>query len=142
MILYKLICKDCEISFDSWFSSSREYDKLKKKKLLNCYNCDSSNVAKTLMSPSVFRCKNNTKIDKQDLKYKEIKKTILEYQNFIKKNLDYVGENFAYQARSIHYKNKKVAKGIYGTVSKEEFKELSEEGIEVEMIPWVKNIVN
>jgi len=94
------------------------------------------------MSPSVFRCKNNTKIDKQDLKYKEIKKTILEYQNFIKKNLDYVGENFAYQARSIHYKNKKVAKGIYGTVSKEEFKELSEEGIEVEMIPWVKNIVN
>ncbi|MDC1129301.1 DUF1178 family protein [Candidatus Pelagibacter sp.] len=142
MILYKLICKDCEISFDSWFSSSREYDKLKKKKLLNCYNCDSSNVEKTLMSPSVFRCKNNTKIDKQDLKYKEIKKTILEYQNFIKKNLDYVGENFAYQARSIHYKNKKVAKGIYGTVSKEEFKELSEEGIEVEMIPWVKNIVN
>ena len=107
-----------------------------------CYNCDSSNVEKTLMSPSVFRCKNNTKIDKQDLKYKEIKKTILEYQNFIKKNLDYVGENFAYQARSIHYKNKKVAKGIYGTVSKEEFKELSEEGIEVEMIPWVKNIVN
>ena len=142
MILYKLICKDCEISFDSWFSSSREYDNLKKKKLLNCYNCDSSNVEKTLMSPSVFRCKNNTKIDKQDLKYKEIKKTILEYQNFIKKNLDYVGENFAYQARSIHYKNKKVAKGIYGTVSKEEFKELSEEGIEVEMIPWVKNIVN
>tara|TARA_B110000971_G_scaffold203177_1_gene223511 strand:+ start:547 stop:975 length:429 start_codon:yes stop_codon:yes gene_type:complete len=142
MILYKLICKDCEISFDSWFSSSREYDKLKKKKLLNCYNCDSSNVEKTLMSPSVFRCKNNTKIDKQDLKYKEIKKTILEYQNFIKKNLDYVGENFAYQARSIHYKNKKVAKGIYGTVSKEEFKELSEEGIEVEMIPWVKNIIN
>jgi len=142
MILYKLICKDCEISFDSWFSSSREYDKLKKKKLLNCYNCDSSNVEKTLMSPSVFRCKNNTKIDKQDLKYKEIKKTILEYQNFIKKNLDYVGENFAYQARSIHYKNKKVVKGIYGTVSKEEFKELSEEGIEVEMIPWVKNIVN
>ena len=142
MILYKLICKDCEISFDSWFSSSREYDKLKKKKLLNCYNCDSSNVEKTLMSPSVFRCKNNTKIDKQDLKYKEIKKTILEYQNFIKKNLDYVGENFAYQARSIHYKDKKVAKGIYGTVSREEFKELSEEGIEVEMIPWVKNIVN
>ena len=142
MILYKLICKDCEISFDSWFSSSREYDKLKKKKLLNCYNCDSSDVEKTLMSPSVFRSKNNTKIDKQSLKYKEIKKTILEYQNFIKKNLDYVGENFAYEARSIHYKNKKVAKGIYGTASKEELKELGEEGIEVEGMVWVKNTVN
>ena len=35
MIVYKLICKDCEISFDSWFSSLKEYEKLKKKNLLN-----------------------------------------------------------------------------------------------------------
>ena len=142
MIIYKLICKDCEISFDSWFSSSREYEKLKKRKFLNCHSCNSLNVEKTLMSPSVFRSKSNVKITHLDSEYKEIKKKISDYQNFIKKNLDYVGENFAYQARSIHYKNKKVVKGIYGTVSKEEFKELSEEGIEVEMIPWVKNIVN
>ena len=142
MILYKLICKDCEISFDSWFSSSREYDKLKKKKLLNCYNCDSSNVEKTLMSPSVFRCKNNTKIDKQDLKYKEIKKTILEYQNFIKKNLDYVGENFAYEARSICYEGKKAFRGIYGKATKEDINDLKEEGIKIEMIPWIKNTTN
>ena len=32
MIKYKLICKDCELSFDSWFASSTEYEKLKKKK--------------------------------------------------------------------------------------------------------------
>ena len=142
MIKYKLICKDCQICFDSWFSSSKEYEKLKKKNFLNCHDCNSYNVEKTLMSPNLFKTKNNIKINTRIKKYKEIKKTILEYQNFIKKNLDYVGENFAYQARSIHYKNKKVVKGIYGTVSKEEFKELSEEGIEVEMIPWVKNIVN
>ena len=142
MILYKLICKDCEISFDSWFSSSREYDKLKKKKLLNCYNCDSSDVEKTLMSPSVFRSKNNTKIDKQSLKYKEIKKTILEYQDFIKKNFDYVGQNFCYEARSVHYQNKKSSKGIYGMATKEDLKELKEEGIEVEPIPWLKNNTN
>ena len=35
MIKYKLICKDCETTFDSWFSSSKEYEKLKKKKFLN-----------------------------------------------------------------------------------------------------------
>ena len=34
MILYRLICKDCETSFDSWFSSSKEYEKLKKKNYL------------------------------------------------------------------------------------------------------------
>jgi hypothetical protein len=142
MIIYKLICKDCDTSFDSWFSSSKEYEKLKKKKFLNCHVCNSLNVEKTLMSPSVFRSKNNTKIDNQDLKYKEIKKTILEYQNFIKKNFDYVGENFAFEARSIHYDNKKNSKGIYGVATKEDLKELKEEGIDAEMMPWERNTTN
>jgi len=142
MIIYKLICKDCEISFDSWFSSSKEYEKLKKKKFLNCHSCNSQNIEKTLMAPSVFRSKNSAKINHLDSKHKIIKKTILEYQNFIKKNLNYVGENFAYEARSIYYKNKKISKGIYGTASKKDLKELKEEGIETEFIPWVKNTTN
>ena len=94
------------------------------------------------MSPSVFRSKNTPKIDHLDLKYKEIKKIILDNQNYVKKNLNYVGENFAYEARSVHYKNKKVSKGIYGTASEDELKELNEEGIKIEMMPWVKNITN
>ena len=94
------------------------------------------------MSPNVFSSKNSTKIDHLDSKYKEIKKTILDYQNFIKKNFDYVGENFTYEARSIHYKEKKTSKGIYGTATKEDLKELKEEGIVSEMIPWVKDNSN
>ena len=142
MIKYKLVCKDCEVFFDSWFSSSKEYEKLKKKKFLNCHSCNSLNIEKTLMSPSVFRSKNNPKSHNQDLKYKEIKKTILEYQKFIRKNFDYVGESFAYEARSIHYKNKKSAKGIYGKATEEDIKELKEEGIETELMPWLKNTSN
>ena len=107
MIKYKLICKDCEVAFDSWFSTSKEYEKLKKKKFLNCHICNSLNVEKTLMSPNVLKLKNNVKVDVSSHKYKEIKKTISKYQKFIKKNFEYVGENFAYEARSIHYKNKK-----------------------------------
>ena len=142
MIKYKLICKDCDISFDSWFSSSKEYEKLKKKKFLNCHICNSLNVEKTLMSPSVFISKNKDMIDVEDKKNKEIKKTIFEYQKFIKKNLDYVGDNFAYEARLIHYKNKKAIKGIYGSATKEDLKELKEEGVETEMIPWIKESIN
>ena len=56
----------------------------------------------------------------------------MEHQKFVKKNFDYVGENFAYEARSIHYQNKKGLKGIYGTTTKEDLKELKEEGIETE----------
>jgi len=143
MIKYKLICKDCETTFDSWFSSSKEYEKLKKKKFLNCHFCNSLNVGKGLMSPNVSISKNIlTDIDSSSEKYKEIKKTIYKYQEFIKKNFEYVGENFAYEARSLHYKDKKKAKGIYGTATKKDLNELKEEGIKAEILPWIKDTTN
>ena len=139
MIKYKLICKDCDILFDSWFSTSKEYERLKKQKFLNCHNCNSSNIKKTLMSPSILASKKNTSFEEQSKKYKETRDVILKYQKFIKENFNYVGENFVYEARSIHYKNKKSPKGIYGTATKEDLKELKEEGIKTEVIPWIKN---
>ena len=143
MIKFKLICKDCETTFDSWFSSSKEYEKLKKKKFLNCLFCNSLNVGKGLMSPSVSTSKNNLKdIVSSSEKYREIKKTIYKYQEFIKKNFEYVGENFAYEARSLHYKDKKKARGIYGTATKKDLNELKEEGIKAEILPWIKDTTN
>ena len=142
MIKYRLVCKDCETTFDSWFSSSKEYERLKKKNFLNCHICNSLSVEKTLMSPSVFMPKNYSKTNNQILKYKKTKEVISKYQEFIKKNFNYVGENFAYEARSVHYKNKKASKGIYGTATKEDLRELKEEGIETEVIPWIKDKTN
>ena len=143
MIKYNLICKDCETTFDSWFSSSKEYEKLKKKKFLNCHFCNSLNVGKGLMSPNVSTSKNNLKdIDSSSKKYEKIKKTIYKYQEFVKKNFEYVGENFAYEARSLHYKDKKKVKGVYGTATKEDLNELKEEGIKAEILPWIKNTTN
>ena len=139
MIKYKLTCKKCNNSFDSWFPSSKEYEKLKSLKYLNCYSCNSLNVEKTLMSPNILNAKkNNIKILKDD-KYIKIKNKLKEYQKFIKNNFEYVGENFAYEARSIHYNNKKKSKGIYGKVTVEEAKELKEEGIDTEIIPWIND---
>ena len=79
------------------------------------------------------------KLAQKDLKINKINKKIREYQRFIKKNFDYVGENFAYEARSIHYNKKKKDKGIFGTASKDEIKELKEEGIETDIIPWIED---
>ena len=53
-----------------------------------------------------------------------------------------MGKNFAYEARLIHYENKKKDKKIYGTASTNEIKELKEEGIQTEMIPWVNDKSN
>ena len=140
MIKYNLLCKKCELTFNSWFASSKEYDKLKKKNLINCHRCGSIKVQKNLMAPKLMSKNFSLKNEKKDLiKYQNIKKTIYEYQKFIKKNFDYVGENFAYEARSIHYNNKKKSKGIYGTASKQDLKELKEEGIDTQIIPWIEN---
>ena len=139
MIKYKLICNDCNIKFDSWFASSNEYDKLKKKNFLTCHSCNSLRVEKTLMAPQLINStsKYETKLD--SLKHQKIKKTIKNYQKFIKDNFQYVGDNFAYEARSIHYNSKKKLKGIYGSASKQDLKELKEEGIDAQMIPWIED---
>ena len=77
MIKYKLICKDCENTFDSWFSSSKKYEKLKKRKFLSCHFCNSLNVGKALMSPSVNISKINLiDINSSSEKHGKIKKTI------------------------------------------------------------------
>ena len=137
MIKYKLICNDCEITFDSWFATSKEYEKLKKKNFLVCHNCNSNQVEKTLMAPKLINSNKNSQDSLDLVKYKNIKKTIKNYQKFIKDNFNYVGDNFAYEARSIHYNGKKKSKGIYGSASKEDLKELKEEGIDAQMIPWI-----
>ena len=136
MIKYKLTCKDCNYQFDSWFASSKEFEKLKISKYLNCLLCNSLNIDKSLMAPSVLNSKTS------DKKFIEVKNKLKEYKKFIKNNFDYVGENFVYEARSVHYNNKRRKKGIYGNASTKEIKELKEEGIETEIIPWVDDREN
>ena len=142
MIKYRLICNDCNLSFDSWFGSSKEYEKLKKKNFLMCHNCNSTKIEKTLMSPQLIKKVQNKHKDKRDVKLKEITEKIKKYQKFIRENFDYVGKNFAYKARSIHYDNKKKNKGIFGTTTNDELKELKEEGVNVEVIPWIEDKSN
>ena len=123
MIKYRLECKSCNENFDSWFSSSNEYEKLKTKDLLTCHFCNSLKVEKTLMAPSL-NSKNNFREKSDFTNNNYIKKTIKNYQKFIRDNFKFVGENFAYEARSIHYDNKKKDKGIYGSASKKDIQEI------------------
>ena len=142
MIRYKLKCKDCSIVFNSWFASSDEYEKLRKKQLLTCYNCSSLKVDKTLMAPQYIKSEKKSKDNLNFAKHEKIKKTIKNYQKFIKNNFTYVGENFAYEARSIHYDEKKKKKNIYGITSSKDLKDLKDEGIDAKIIPWIDDVDN
>jgi hypothetical protein len=142
MIKYKLRCINCLIIFDSWFASSKEYEKLKRLKHINCHNCNSLKVEKTLMSPSILNSAKDKSEIVKDKKLAEIRNKLKEYKKFIKNNFEYVGEKFAYEARSIHYDDKKKKKGIYGKVTKKEAEELKQEGINTDIIPWVNESDN
>ena len=139
MIKYKLQCKNCDLKFDSWFASSSEYEKLKRKKFLVCHSCNSYKVEKTIMAPQLINSKSKSDENLNLEKYYKVKKTIKSYQKFIKNNFQYVGDNFAHEARSIHYDNKKKSKGIYGSASNKDLIELKEEGIDTQMIPWIED---
>ena len=94
------------------------------------------------MAPKLINKSSIKNLERKNINLKEIKNKMQEYQRFIKNNFDYVGNNFAYEARSIHYNEKKNKKGIYGNATKTELKELKEEGVEAEIIPWVEDKSN
>jgi len=138
MIKYNLLCK-CGKTFESWFSSSNEYDTLRKKQLIGCIYCESTLIKKSIMAPNLSGKSN--KISKKNKLEKKIVKKFLNFRRYIEKNFKNVGDNFPQEARSIHY-DKKTSKGIYGKATPVETEELLEEGIEVATIPWVNKKEN
>jgi|TARA_B110000263_G_C15243889_1_gene480768 hypothetical protein len=138
MIKYNLTCK-CGKTFGSWFSNSSEYDGLKRKKLLTCIYCNSKSVKKSIMAPNLYG--KSKESFKENKKAKNLRKQLLEFKKYLEKNCENVGENFAQEARNIHYDNK-TSKGIYGKATTAETSELLEEGIDVMTIPWIKKSEN
>ena len=138
MIKYNLIC-ECGETFESWFSSSSEFDSLCKKKLIKCIYCESFLVKKSVMAPNLSGKSN--KMLKKTKQAKNVRKQLLNFRRYIEKNCINVGSNFTREARNIHY-DKKTSKGIYGTATPEETSELLEEGIEITTVPWVDKSEN
>ena len=137
MIKYNLKC-DNDHEFESWFSDSKEFERLKIKKLLECIYCNSKIVKKSIMAPMISVSKNNN-VNKFQINEKILKKQrnkLIKLRNYIEKNFEYVGEDFSKKVREIYY-DKKNKKTIYGITTPEERKDLKEEGIDLLSIPWV-----
>ena len=137
MIKYNLKCNN-DHEFESWFSDSKEFERLKTRKLLECIYCNSKKIKKSIMAPMISVSKNNNankfQINKKILQKQRNK--LIKLRNFIEKNFEYVGEDFSKKVREIYY-DKKNKKMIYGITSPEERQELKEEGIDLLSIPWI-----
>jgi len=136
MIKYNLKCQNNH-EFESWFSDSDEFDKLNKKKLLECIYCSSNKIQKSIMSPMISGGK--LKEDSASVLNEKLlneKNELLKIRKYIEKNFEFVGNKFSQKVREVYY-DKKNRKTIYGTTTPEERDELAEEGIDLISIPWV-----
>ena len=136
MIKYNLKCSNNH-EFESWFSDSDEFDKLNKKKLLECIYCSSNKIGKSIMAPMI----SGRKVEEDsagflDKKLSNQKKELLKIREYVEKNFEFVGDKFSQKVREVYY-DKKNKKTIYGTTTSEERDELAEEGIDLLSIPWV-----
>ena len=135
MIKYNLKCENNH-EFESWFSDSKEFDRLNKKKLLECIYCSSFKIQKSIMAPMVTAVKSSTNFDVVNKKIFNEKNKLLKLREYVEKNFEFVGDKFSEKVRDVYY-DKETKKSIYGTTTPEERKELEEEGIDLLSIPWV-----
>ncbi|RPG95672.1 MAG: DUF1178 family protein [Candidatus Pelagibacter sp. TMED286] len=136
MIKYNLKCEN-DHEFESWFSNSEEFEKLKKKNLLECIFCSTKKITKSIMAPMISNLKN--KGEDIDWFYKERKNErikLLELRKYIENNFEHVSDNFSKKVREVYY-DKKSKKAIYGKTTPQEREELAEEGINLLSVPWV-----
>ena len=136
MIKYNLKCNKNH-EFESWFADSNEFEKLNKKKLLECIYCSSKKITKSIMSPMVSGTKNNkNELVELNTNQQKEKNNLIKIRKYIENNFENVGKNFSNKVREIYY-DKKSKKAIYGTTTAEEREELADEGIDLLSIPWV-----
>ena len=136
MIKYNLKCVN-KHEFESWFSDSQEYDKLDKKKLLECIYCSSNRIKKSIMSPMISGKKlNSDSFNIFDQKLLDDRDKLIKLRKYVEKNFEFVGNKFSKKVREVYY-DKKNNKSIYGTTTSKEREELAEEGIDLLSIPWV-----
>ena len=140
MIKYILRCQN-KHEFESWFLDSKEFEKLKKKNLLECVICNTQKVDKSIMSPSIVGKKDTRNKISDHVEFTKVKKDLKKLRRFIEKEFKFVGDKFSQEVREIYYDGKK-NKNIYGTATFKEREELEEEGIKFESIPWFDNKKN
>ena len=135
MINYTLKC-DQNHTFDSWFKSAEAFEMLVKKSMVVCSECGSTKITKAIMAPSVSTSRKKDKKNQELEKKSKIKNDILELKKKIEANSEYVGNNFANEARSM-YLGETPERSIYGEAKADDAKKLIDDGIPVMPLPFL-----
>lgn len=161
MILFDIKCSDGHV-FEAWFQNNDAYEKLAKNDLVECPLCGCTKISKSLMSPNISA--NNSPdnfvadhkpgehedhkvmvsahstatndVSSEDVKraIEHMHNTMAKFRQQVEKSCEYVGNNFAEEARKIHY-GEGEKRGIYGETTVRETEELIKEGIDLLPVP-------
>lgn len=151
MIRYALVCAAGH-GFESWFRASADYDRQRKRKLVACPACGSTEVEKQVMKPSVARtdkgqgrrapppapaaaaAEDKAPVAMLSPQEELLRAKLKELRDHVTKNADYVGDQFPELARQMHYEEID-PRSIYGEARPDEVKELIDEGVAVQPLP-------
>ena len=156
MIKYSLICKSQYCSkqknFDGWFQNIEAFQNQKSKGLILCPLCGSDDIIKSLTTPSFRLSKvksTDTEVEQKEVDYKNLRKPVISNDKMndisillramkkeIKKNSEFVGDDFVKEVRSMQV-DKTKERSIYGHGTKKEIEELKDEGVDILYVPWV-----
>jgi hypothetical protein len=130
VIAYSLRCHKGH-EFDGWFRDSAAFDQQSSSGHLSCPSCNSIRIEKAIMGPSVSGTKKSVR---SKAEAKQMRQFATGLRKYVQQNADYVGPNFAEEARKIHY-GETPERHIYGEATHKEAKELIEEGVDVAPLP-------
>jgi len=131
MIKYDLKCRRGHL-FEAWFRDSAAYDEQVEANKVACPDCGARKVEKAVMAPRLSKGGDSKGTEKAI----EMRQALAELRAKVEADCDYVGPQFAEEARRIHY-GEAEARGIYGETSSDEAEALAEEGVPFARIPWL-----
>ncbi len=163
MIHYKLRCHSGH-EFESWFQDSAGFERLAKAELVECTQCGSTKVDRALMAPAIRKSRRKAVVPPPETAASppaeapveapaaepdtgpgrvaggpipaQLVAMLQRLRSEVEKSCDYVGSEFAEEARKIHH-GEAEARGIYGEATDSEAEALAEEGIDIARLPWV-----
>lgn len=133
MILFELRC-DGQHHFEAWFKDGASYDSQVAAGEIACPICGDIRVGKAPMAPRLAKGRGSALDAREALG--EMRKVLVGLKKKVQETCDYVGDRFPEEARKIHYGDSE-ARDIYGEASPEEARDLEDEGVSVQRIPWV-----
>ena len=132
MIAYSLRCHKGH-EFEGWFRDSSAFDEQSTSGHLSCPSCKSVRIEKAIMAPAVSGTK-KTSAKAKAAEARQVRQFATGLRKYVQENADYVGPQFAEEARKIHY-GETPERHIYGEATARDAQELVDEGIDVAALP-------